>query len=134
MILPQSITNHHKELELYLDPNKCTFDQWHTIDECLKTFTMYSPTSKKNLDHYYLLHWDTQYFLDSLSGTDKSYIIRNGIRYYVIYMELLSPEYVKEYPQLRLSFRKPTFLSFGFVLVRSKRYVSPSSFFLEPKL
>ena len=124
MILPPSISRHHEELS---QKSQESYENWHTIDECLKTFSIFSKTARTNLSHYFLLYWDSQYFLDSLEGPDKSYITRDGIRYYVIYMELLSPEYVKEYPQVRLSFRKPTFLSFGFVLVRSKRYVSPSS-------
>lgn len=94
---------------------------WHTADECIKTFSIFSKTARQNLDKYFLLYWETQHFLDQLEGTDKSYIMKDGIKYYVIYQEFLSPEYVKSYKDVRVSFRKPTFLSFGFVLVRSVR-------------
>lgn len=118
MILPPSISRHHEELS---QKSQESYENWHTIDECLKTFSIFSKTARTNLSHYFLLYWDSQYFLDSLEGPNKSYITRDGIRYYVIYMEFLSPEYITAYKNVRVSFRKPHFLSFGFVLVRSVR-------------
>lgn len=118
MILPPSISRHHEELEF---KSQESYENWHTIDECLKTFSIFSKTARQNLSHYFLLYWDSSYFLDSLEGPDKSYITRNGIRYYVIYMEFLSPEYITAYKTVRLSFRKPSFLAAGFVLVRNVR-------------
>lgn len=118
MIIPAPIAKHHEELSLKL---KESYESWHVIDECLKTFSIVSKTARTRLSNYYLLYWEPSYFLESLAGDDKSYITREGIRYYVIYTEFLSPEYVKEYQQIKISFRKPEFLSFGFALVRSIR-------------
>lgn len=121
MILPPSISKHHEELaQKYAESP----DNKHTIDECLKTFSMYSKTARTNLSHYFLLHWTSEYFLDSLDGPDKSYITKDGIRYYVIYQEFLSPEYLSAYRNVRMSFRKPHFLEAGFVLVRSVKEIA----------
>ena len=114
MILPSSISRHHEQIKF---KSQESYENWHTIDECLKTFSIFSKTARANLSHYFLLYWDSQYFLDSLEGPDKSYITRDRIRYYVIYMELLSPEYIVAYKNVRVSFRKPHFLDAGFVLV-----------------
>jgi hypothetical protein len=118
MILPPSISKHHEELK---QKSAESYENWHTIDECLKTFSIFSKTARTNLSHYFLLYWDTSYFLSLLDGPDKSYITRDGIRYYVIYQEFLSPEYLSAYKNVRVSFRKPHFLDAGFVLVRSVR-------------
>ncbi len=122
MILPSSIANHATQLQ---SAAKQSFEHWHTLDECLKTFHIFSKTARTRLDKYFLLYWEPQHLLDQLEGTDKSYLTRDGIRYYVIYMELLSPEYITEYPRIRVSFRKPEFLDFGFVLIRSFKEKTP---------
>jgi hypothetical protein len=124
MILPPSISKHHEELKQKYAESP---DNKHTIDECLKTFSMYSKTARTNLSHYFLLHWTSEYFLDSLDGPDKSYITKDGIRYYVIYQEFLSPEYITAYENVRLSFRKPHFLEAGFVLVRSVKEIAKNT-------
>lgn len=118
MILPSTIANHANQI---VTTASRSYDHWHTLDECLKTFSIVSKTAKTNLSNYCLLYWEPSYLLEILEGDDKSYITRAGIRYYVIYMEMLSPEYLKEYKRIRVSFRKPEFLSFGFVLIRSFR-------------
>lgn len=124
MILPPSISKHHEELK---QKSAESYEYWHTIDECLKTFSMYSKTARTNLSHYFLLHWTSEYFLDSLDGPDKSYITKDGIRYYVIYQEFLSPEHIATYKNVRLSFRKPHFLEAGFVLVRSVKEIAKNT-------
>ena len=124
MILPPSIANHANQIQEY---SKKSYEGWHTLDECLKTFHIFSKTARQRLDKYFLLYWEPSHFLEQLQGDDKSYLTREGIRYYVIYMELLSPEYIKEYSRVRVSFRKPAFLDFGFVLVRSFREKEPQS-------
>lgn len=118
MILPSSIATHAAQIQEYAAKS---YEHWHTLDECLKTFHIVSKTARQKLDKYFLLYWEPQYLLEILQGDDKSYITREGTRYYVIYMEFLSPEYLKEYKRIRVSFRKPEFLDFGFVLVRSFR-------------
>lgn len=118
MILPTEISNHYKQIDTTI---KSFPEKEIILTDCIKTFHIFSPTTRRSLDHYFLLYWDPSHLLEILEGTDKSYITRDGIRYYVIYMELLSPEYIKEYKRIRVSFRKPEFLDFGFVLIRSFR-------------
>lgn len=118
MILPSTISNHYKQLD---DCLKSSPEYKSTLEDCLKTFHIFSKTSRQHLEKYFLLYWEPSHLLSQLEGTDKSYLTRDGTRYYVIYMELLSPEYIKEYSRIRVSFRKPAFLDFGFVLVRSFR-------------
>lgn len=118
MILPTEISNHYKQIDAVI---KTSPEYKSILEDCIKTFHIFSPDTRKKLENYFLLHWEPAYLLEILEGTDKSYITRNGTKYYVIYMELLSPEYLKEYKRIRVSFRKPEFLDFGFVLVRSFR-------------
>lgn len=121
MILPATIANHAEELQKSASES---YENWYTLDECLKTFNIVSKTVRTRLSNYYILYWEPSHLLEILAGDDKSYITRQGIRYYVIYTELLSPEYIKAYKHIRVSFRKPEFLSFGFALVRSIKEVS----------
>jgi hypothetical protein len=118
MIIPASISAHHTELSAKL---KESYESWHVIDECLKTFSIVSKTARAQLSHYFLLYWEPSHLLEVLDGDDKSYITRDGIRYYVIYTEFVVPENLGQYEQIKLSFRKPQGLSFGFALVRSVR-------------
>lgn len=116
MILPKVISDDHIAME---QAAQKSYEYWTTIDECLKTFSIFSKTARTRLSHYFLLYWESEYFLSQLdiSGT---YVIKNGIRWYVTYQECLSPEIIKtNYGHVRLSFRKPEFLDFGFVLVRA---------------
>lgn len=124
MITPNQAALHRELFQLAV---KSSYEHWHTLDECLKTFHIFSKTARSHLDKYFLLYWEPQHLLDQLEGTDKSYITKDGTRYYVIYMELLSPEYLTQYQRIRVSFRKPEFLEFGFVLVRSFKEKTPES-------
>ncbi len=121
-ILPTQTSKDHKELDsvLYIAHKSANYTDWSTIDDCLKTFSIFSQTTKDNLDKYFLLYWETSYFLSQLDP-DNSYILRDGIRYYTIFLEQLSPETITKYKNVRVSFRKPKCLSFGFVLVKSVR-------------
>lgn len=113
-----------KELESVLDAvhKTANYTDWATIEDCIKTFSIFSQTTRENLDKYFLRYWETSYFLSHLERAWKDgYILRDGIRYYAIFLEQLSPESVTKYKNLRISFRKPKFLSFGFVLVKSVR-------------
>ena len=118
MILPSTLSNHYNQLDAAI---KFSPIRKAVVKDCLETFHIFSPETKKELDTYFLLYWEPSHLLTQLQGDDKSYLTRAGIRYYVIYMELLSPEYITEYKRIRVSFRKPQFLDFGFVLVRSFR-------------
>lgn len=118
MILPSTLSNHYNQLDAAI---KFSPIRKAVIKDCLETFHIFSAEIKRELDTYFLLYWEPTHLLTQLQGDDKSYLIRDGIRYYVIYMELLSPEYITEYKRIRVSFRKPQFLDFGFVLVRSFR-------------
>lgn len=118
MILPTTISNHYNQLDAAI---KFSPIRKSAVKDCLETFHIFSAETKRELDTYFLLYWEPSHLLTQLQGDDKSYLIRDGIRYYVIYMELLSPEYITEYKRIRVSFRKPQFLDFGFVLVRSFR-------------
>lgn len=118
MILPSTLSNHYNQLDAAI---KFSPIRKSVVKDCLETFHIFSAETKRELDTYFLLYWEPTHLLTQLQGDDKSYLIRDGIRYYVIYMELLSPEYITEYKRIRVSFRKPQFLDFGFVLVRSFR-------------
>jgi len=123
MILPHNTLRHYAEMDVLLT-NSCTEavkKNKELMDACIKTFSIVDKAIRQQLDQYYLLYWEPSYLLEILEGDDKSYITRNGIRYYVIYMEMLSPEYLKAYKRIRVSFRKPQTLTYGFVLVRSFR-------------
>ncbi len=121
-ILPTQTAKDHKELDSVLDTayRSGNYTDWATIEDCIKTFSIFSQTTKDNLDKYFLLYWETSYFLSQLD-TENSYILRDGIRYYTIFLEQLSPETITKYKNVRVSFRKPQCLSFGFVLVKSVR-------------
>lgn len=114
MIVPPELSSAYAELDSNLsDPFTKSI-----LTHCLKTFSIYSPEIKAELSQYFLLHWDTSHFLSKLEGMDKSIITRNEITYYVIYMGSIHPTDLIEFDRVRVSFRKPKCLSFGFVLVK----------------
>lgn len=114
-----------RDEELVLLTAEKSYEDWRNIDECCRTFHIYDHEVRKALDKYFLLHWSTEYFLEQLANPESGFLIKDGIRYYVMYQELLDNEYVKQYSDLRLSFRKLSSLPFGFVLVRSLRKKIP---------
>lgn len=68
------------------------------------------PTITPKLSNYYLLHWQKTWF----DKQEKdSLLIHDSIPYVVIATEELKS------PILLLSFRKPSFAPFGFVLVKN---------------
>jgi len=71
---------------------------------------------RDRLDHYYLLHWRTEYFF---SHPQISMIDHQGIEYSVAYYNQLPPT-LRNYTELLLSFRKSALESKGIVLVRGK--------------
>jgi hypothetical protein len=111
--------SHHEMLSAMMKSSD--YKTFHKIDECLKTFSIFSPDVRASLEKYFLLYWSPQHFKEQLSGVDSSYILKDGIRYYVMYQELLGPDHILAYQQLRLSFRKLPELPFGFVLIRAVR-------------
>lgn len=121
-ILSFQTAKDQKELESVLDAayKTANYTNWATIDDCTKTFSIFSQTTRGSLDKYFLLYWDTSHFPSQLDHSN-SYILRDGIRYYTIFLEQLSLETITKYERLRVSFRKPKCLSFGFVLVKSVR-------------
>lgn len=125
MIMTPATTEHHEELIAYI---RASPENAHIIQECTNTFSIFSKTARAKLDKYYLLYWQPRYFFDSLQGEDNSYILRENIRYYILYCDIVTPKDILEYPQIRLSFRKPMSLSFGFVMI--KRFTSMSQTFL----
>ena len=117
-ITPTTETHHEQLAALLRSSSSFTVCK---INECMKTFSIFDTKVRASLEKYFLLYWEPQHFLDELAGIDSSYILKDGTRYYVMYQELLSPDHIKEYSQLRLSFRKLPELSFGFVLIRAAR-------------
>jgi hypothetical protein len=113
-----------RDNEAILSYAESSYQHWRNLDECLKTFSIFDKEVRQSLDRYFILYWEPSFFLDNLVGPDRSIIIKDDTRYYVIYQELLSPEYITAYKQLRISFRKLPELSFGFALVRSLHQTS----------
>lgn len=115
MILPMQQSQHYAEIDSFLkavpETNKTL------LNLCISQFSIYSPSTKALLDRYVLYYWSTNHFFKQLEGADKSYIIRDGILYYVIYTDA-PPENLKVMEMVKVSFRKPKDLSFGFVLTR----------------
>ena len=109
---------HIEQLNKLVKEGKLSF---YEIDECMKTFSIFDSKLRAKLERYFLLYWTPQYLLDRLEGPDKAYFYRDNIKYYVMYQELLAPEHLSSYAQIKLSFRKLPDLDFGFVLVRSVR-------------
>ena len=112
--------------EAFIAYSSKSYEHFRNLDDCIKTFSIFHREVRKELDNYFLLYWEPAFVLQSLAGDDRNIIYKNGIRYYVIYQELLSPEYLLQYPALRLSFRRLTGMEYGFVLIRAaKEKVTP---------
>ncbi len=73
--------------------------------------TFYIPPQLTHLlEKYYLLHWETEYFLETQTRTPCR-IIREDIEYLVV-----RPTRI-ETPRVKLSFRKLPRFKYGYVLV-----------------
>lgn len=107
--------------EAFIAYQSQSYEHFHNLDDCMKTFSIFHKDVRKALDNYFLLYWSPEFVLSQLAGDDKNIIYKNGLRYYVIYQELLSPEYLTQYPALRLSFRRLTGMEYGFVLIRAAK-------------
>mgnify|MGYP007071573411 CR=1 FL=1 len=118
MILSQQSKQDADAFQTYASQS---YEHWRNLEDCMKTFSIFHKQVRQALDNYFLLYWEPSFVLQSLAGDDKNIIYKNGIRYYVIYQELLSPEYLEQYPALRLSFRKLKDMEYGFVLIRAAK-------------
>lgn len=83
------------------------------VNHLTETFTL-PPDIIPSLSHYYLLHWDPEYFLSQ--SLDKI-IIREGIIYAVILPAAPIGMWRKD-RYIRLSFRKAKADQHGYVLAR----------------
>lgn len=69
----------------------------------LKDMFHVSPTLAPALDKYYILHWETKYlFSHMINGT----VEHDGIIYQVSYHPSFGPATLKQFPQVKISFRK----------------------------
>lgn len=74
------------------------------------------------LEKYFLLYWETPYFLSqSTDGT----ITREGIVYHILYTCGL-PQKILSFPNIALSFRKFSSMSYGYVLVKPVHHAPDS--------
>jgi hypothetical protein len=69
---------------------------------------------RDHLDRYYVLHWETKYFLQN---AQMEFIDHQGIPYSVAYYGVLPPT-IHKYEKILLSFRKPANAERGIVLIR----------------
>jgi hypothetical protein len=87
------------------------------VSHCLFSWEI-PPDQQALLDRYYLLHWQTDYFLEHHSRVSE--IPHQGINYYTHFMDGIIPKNLFKYQEMILSFRRIRGWTSGYVLIRPK--------------
>lgn len=96
----------------------CTYEDYRMIQSKVSAILSkwsLSPEEREGLDKYFILYWESSYYLEHIAKTGK--ITREDIDYLTIYPHT-SLLQIAEFPVVALSFRKFKSMSYGYVLVR----------------